>query len=367
MSRSTPWSPSRPGLWLALAMLGSIAAVQLRFLDDPSIVSRYWDGPLYLYVAKTLYQVPLDHPFRAWGHEPSYFAVTFPLYPLLIRACSWVTFGHYPLAMLLATALSSTAAVLLFHELLRRRELVAAPFWTALFFCVLPPRWFVYHSVGASEPLFLCCVFAAFLADREQKPWLVVLCIALASLTRVAGVLLGPVFLLIYAMRREWVAFARVPIAGLGVLLLFGLHQALYGDFFAYFRWQGQHLRALPFELYARIAERPNHYETEFYFWTYCLYGIGTLALWKHRDLFAYSAVYFVFGCFLFINDLARMFVPIAPFALLVGFDDVLRRSAVRWSLPLIACAVLLYAWGIIPHNGVDEASWQKLAAALSP
>ncbi len=360
------WVVRNPSLALALAMLASIAAVYLGFWRDLSVVPRYWDGPLYLYVAKMFYQIPVDHPFTARSLEPSYFALYFPVYPLLIRLLSWLTLGHYPNAMLLATCTSSLAAVVLFHRLLVAKAAVASPLWTALFFCFLPPRWLVYHAVGATEPLFLCFVFAALLADHHRRPWLVVLFITLTSLTRVSGILLAVVFALVYVDRRDWRSLLRLPVAGLGVLALFSFYQLVWGDFFAYFTWQQQHLKSLPFALYRAVAERSNHYETEFYFWTYFVYGVGTLALWRQRELFFCSLVFAGFACFLYINDLARMFVPAAPFALLVGFDSVFRQRLVRLSLPLIVSAVLLYAWGIIPHNIVGSETWAKLLLALS-
>src|SRR5262249_13111471 len=146
---------------------------------------RYWDGPPYLYVAKTLYQVPEDHPFVPYDLPRAYFANHLPLYPLLVRALTPLALGSYPAALLLATLATSVAAAVLFYELLVRWQLVASPLWTAPLFCVLPPRWVIYHAVGATEPLFFCCVFAAFLALRAERPWLVLLASLAASLTRI--------------------------------------------------------------------------------------------------------------------------------------------------------------------------------------
>lgn len=359
------WLERRPALVLSVAMLLATGCVWAAFAGDLTPLYRYWDGPLYVYAAKTLYQIPVDHPFVGYRLEPSYFALYFPPYPLLIRALSLVTGGQYPAAMLLATALCSVAAVLLFYRVLCEYDAVASPAWTALLFCVLPPRWLLYHSVGATEPLFLCFVFATFLAHRRGRAGWVAVFIALASITRIQGVLLGPVFLLVYGQRRDWRSLAWLPLGAVGILALFGFHQIVFGDFFAYFRWQGQHLQALPFGLYRAAAERSNPDVTEFYFWTYFVYAVGTLALWRQRALFFHCLVFSVFTSFLYINDVARMFVPVAPFALLVGFDPVLRLPAVRWLLPLVALGAVVYAVGIVPHNGVADPAWTRLLVEL--
>jgi len=342
-------------------MLAVTVATWLGLDGGLEAAARYWDGPLYLYVAQTFYAVPVDHPFTSYGLQPSYLALYFPLYPALIRAFAPLFGGSLPHAMLFVTAASSCLAAVLFHRLLCVKGVVASPLWTALFFAVLPPRWLVYHAIGATEPLFLCCMFAALLADERGRSGEVALWIALASLSRISGVLLGPVFALLWLERRNWRGLLWLPLAGLGILGLFWVYELRFGDFFAYFRWQGHHLRALPFTLYADSASHPSDWGTEFLYWTYLLHAVGTLALWRHRELFWCAAVYTVFGLFLHIDDVARMFVPAAPFALLVAFDPLLRLRQVRALLPLLALGGMVYAWGFIPHNSVDDETWRKL------
>ena len=146
-----------------LVMLASTVALWVPYLRGDQLF-RYWDGPLYLYVARVLYDVPAAHPFVVYDLPPMYFASHLPLYPMLIRGLSAVTGGHLPAAMMLATLATSVLAAVLFYEVLRQWDLVRSPLWTAVLFSFLPPRWLIYHSVGATEPLFFCCVFGVFLA-----------------------------------------------------------------------------------------------------------------------------------------------------------------------------------------------------------
>jgi len=358
-----------PRAVVAATMLLSTLAVYLPFAGSLEKLLRYWDGPLYVFVAKTLYFVPEAHPFTLVDLPAKYFASHLPLYPLLIRALTPLTLGSYPAAMLLATMLSSVVSAVLFLELLREWKLVSAPLWTGILFCFLPPRWVIYHAVGATEPLFFCFVFAALLAYRRQRHGWVIGFVVLASLTRITGVLLGPAFALIYLWRRDFKHLALLPLAGLGLLALFGFYAVVFGDFFAYSSWNIERLGMLspmPFEGFLRAARSGNYRVTELYVWLYLIYGVGLLALWEHKELFAYSLVFFVFGTFVVAKDLTRYYVALAPFALLVGFDAILSRP---WCRPVLALVVYLdyvYAWRAIPRNMAPRRVWEALQEFLA-
>lgn len=357
-----------PSLWVALAMLASTAVVWLGASGEPDALTRYWDGPNYMYTAKTFYRVPPDHPFAAIGLAPSAFATRLPAYPALIRLCSIFTAGDYPAAMLLATLLSAMAAAVLFHRALLAWGWVASPLWTALLFCVLPPRWVVYHSVGATEPLFMACVCGAFLAlRRERNAWLIA-CVALASLTRITGVFLIPVFCAAWALRGRWREAALVPLAGLGLVALFAFHAVAFGDFFAYFTVNSGErglLRWPPFAMIAFYADHARPHSGEFMIGLYALYAAGTLLLWRQRELFLYCATFFVFHSFVFHDDVSRYLLSLAPFALLVGFDGLLQRPAFRVLALLAGAASHVYAWGVLQRNLASPELYENLLKAL--
>jgi hypothetical protein len=360
---------ARPRLTVALVMVGSTFLTWFPFLAAPDPLYRYWDGPHYAYLAKTLYDVPANHPFTPYDLKPAYYATHLPAYPLLIRLLVPLTLGRYLPAMLLATLLSSVVAAVLFHEVLVRFGWVASPLWTAVLFAFLPPRWVIYHSVGASEPLFLVFVFGAFLAYRAERSGLVVVAIAIASLTRIMGVLLMPAFMLAALLDRRRRQAMLLPLAGLAVLALFGWHYVLYGDFLAYFTRNldaSGHLARTPLAAFHSYAASGNTHDAELQFGLYALYGLGTLALYRHRLAFLCSAAFFTFNVFVFHFDLSRMFLPIAPFALLVGFDGVLRQPACRAVLPLLVWLDCVYAWRLIPTNLVAPPVFEALVRVLT-
>jgi hypothetical protein len=358
-----------PRLTVAATMMGSILLTWAPFLQAPDVLYGYWDGPHYVYLAKTLYDVPASHPFTPYNLTPAYYATHFPAYPLLIRLLSPLTLGHYLPAMLLATVVSSLLAAILFYEVLSRFGLVVSPLWTAVLFAFIPPRWVIYHSVGASEPLFLVFVFAAFLAYRGNRTGLLIASIALASLTRIMGLLLLPAFMAAAWLDRRYRQAALLPLAGLGVAALFAWHRILYGDYLAYFTRnleQSGHLAWVPLLALHSYAGAGNTHDAEFYLGLYALYGVGTLALFRQRAVFLYSLAFFGFNAFVFHFDLSRMFLPLAPFALLVGFDPVLSKPACRAGLPFLICLDCVYAWGLIPQNTVVPFVYEALVRALS-
>jgi hypothetical protein len=365
--RLEAWCAAHPRIVVAGVMLLSSLLVYVPYLSDLDKIARYWDGPPYMYVAKTLYRVPADHPFVPYDLPPWYFANHLPGYPLLIRLFTILTLGAYPAAMILATLATAVGSALLFYELLKSQQLVTSPLWTAVLFSFLPPRWMLYHAVGASEPLFYCLVFAAFLFLAKGRTAAVIACIALAAITRITGVLLVPIFGLIYLLRGEWRRAFAVPLALLGLLAVFGWYYIVYGDFLAYFSWtmdNAQLIAPWPFTAFVRKAAEGMH-SADLYAWLYLLFGIGTLVLWRRRDLFVYCAVFWVFFTFTTYKDLPRYMLAFSPFALLVGFDPVLARREVRWVLPLLVFLDGVYAWRMIPKNMIGRAVWDQLLIVL--
>lgn len=94
-------------------------------LNDLSVIFRYWDGPNYIEVAKTLYDIPVDHPLKPYGTTPAYFACHFH-YPFLLIIFSFMT---YPIAMIFVSLLTSILATIFFYYLLIEYNCVKSPFF----------------------------------------------------------------------------------------------------------------------------------------------------------------------------------------------------------------------------------------------
>jgi hypothetical protein len=113
----------------------------------------------------------------------------FPLYPLLGRGLSAVTFGRVDWALLLlANALALLAGALVHRLVLvegRDPRLARRAAWLV---ALAPPAFVLV--MGYSEPLFLCLTLAAFLWMRAGRWWWVAGAGFLLGLTRPVGLLL---------------------------------------------------------------------------------------------------------------------------------------------------------------------------------
>jgi hypothetical protein len=335
-------------------------AKYLPALSDPTIISRYLDGPLYIYVAKTLYVVPAQTPLDLPGY---YFACHLALFPVLIRLFSSM---GYQQAMLFIVIVSSTLAVLIFYMLVKEFKYSVDPFWLSVVFIFFPSRWLLYHSIGAAEPLFIMLVLASLYCFK--KDWALAACLiaGLATITKIFGLLLfvSYVALFIYKKQYRRLPYALFIPAFLGVNFL--IYQFIYGDFLAYFKWNGSFMSIVPFMDFFSSALKGQTDQAELFMAIYVLYILGALRLRKHPELFAVALPFALFMAFVWHPDISRYLLPIAPLALLIGFDDIICRKEFKWIFPLIVIFGFIYCWGIIPTNLMTPDQYSYIMA-LTP
>jgi hypothetical protein len=350
-------APEQPELWLVLASLLPSLLLFALHAGDASVLVRYWDGPNYIEVAKTLYHVPVDHPMAAWT-TPAYFACHLPLFPLLVRALSFL---GYPMAMLLVTWASAAGATVVFYRLLQAFACVRNPFVSALLMTAVPLRWVLYKTVGATEPLFLLLVFGSLLAyRRERLGWAMALA-ALAGVTRITGVLMAVVYFVEFVRTRRYAAIAWLPVIGLPLLATFVFYHFRFGDFWAYFSWNAKLVSPVPMASIWRFAAGGDAIGAEFYFLLYAVFALGVWRLRRHPLLFAYAAVYFVFNLFIVHEDLSRYFLTVAHLALIVGYDRLWRPAWALAAMPLLLAIGIAVSSRLLPHNAIDAATYRNL------
>jgi len=360
-----PRAGVRPEIWLTLASVAGSFLVYWPFRADMSVVYRFWDGPNYLTVAKTLYAVAPGNPLLAYVYEPTYFLTHLPLYPLAVRALAWL--AGYQAALLLVSVLASVAAVLVFYRLARDVWRLPSPAFLSLVFLFLPPRWLLYRSTGATESLAIALTLAAILFFEKERYGRASLAAGLATLTRISALMLAPAFAVALARERKWRAWPWLALIPAGLFGYFLFCAVRFGNFFAYFAPHGEKVAALrPFGFLPTLFSKGLYHQVEFHILLFLVYAVGASRL---RIRFPVLFWYCVFELGLLVlvstEDWSRYFLAVAPFALIVGFHDLIDTRAFRWMFPVFAALSVYYAWGVIPLNGCRPDIYQGLLMHL--
>ena len=335
----------------------------LPFLREMSAVYRFWDGPNYLTVARTLYDVRPENPLLAYVYRPTYFLTHLPLYPLLVRAFSFL--GYQP-ALLVVSVLATAAAALLFYRLAREVWKLPSPLFLTLLMLFLPPRWLLYRSTGATEALSLALTLASLFFFERERYGRASLAAALAGVTRVSGLMFLPAYAVLLARSRRWRSLAWLLLIPSGLLAYFLFCAARFGDFFAYFAPHGEKLAAFrPFGFLPALFAKGEYHQVEFHILLALVYAVGISRLRPFPPLFWYCVFEYLLLICVSTEDWSRYFLAMAPFALVVGFRDVLDTRAMRWIFPFYVLLAFVYAWGVIPLNGCRPDIYQALLAHL--
>jgi len=213
-----------------LASGGSTAPLQL-------VMNQFskWDSPHYMFIAENGYVNQGD---------PANFIVFFPLYPLLVRLITF-DFATVTLSGLIISNVSSIVAVIYLFKLARLDHNDSVAKKAVLYFSVFPTAYFL--SAVYSEGLFLALVIASLYYARSSNWALAGFLGFLASLTRIAGLLLLPVLALEYFHQKEWkikaanlkVLWASLPAFGFLTYLIINFQ--VTGNFFTFMEIERVH------------------------------------------------------------------------------------------------------------------------------
>lgn len=189
---------------------------------------NHFDGPHYIDIARDGY-VTTDlnsHDQRLW-------IVFFPLYPWLIRALA-VVFRDYLLSAHILSLVGAIATALVFQRLVLLDEDKRIARASVLFMFVFPTAYF-FHSVY-TESLFMPILLGSFLAARKGSWMTAGVLGALASMTRVNGLIIIPALMVEAFMqyrrdggrfRLEWL---WIPFAATGFLVYLAINYDVWGD-----------------------------------------------------------------------------------------------------------------------------------------
>ncbi len=145
-------------------------------------------------------------------------AAFFPLYPLLVRATSWLVGGHLLFAATLVSNVAFFGSLLVLYDLTVREFSRDVARRTIVYISIFPTAFFFFAPY--SESLFLLLSLIAFREARRDRWWGAAGAGALAALTRSLGVVLAPALIVMALERRGdgGIVWARL-LAGATVLL----------------------------------------------------------------------------------------------------------------------------------------------------
>ncbi len=170
-----------------------------------------WDGSYYVGIAEAGYHAQVEG-------FPDY--AFYPGYPIVVRATMLLTGGDAGLAAVVASNLAFFLALLVLYAL-SVRHLEPRRALLSLWFLSLAPGAIAY-VLSYSDSLMLLLAVCAFLAMETRHGWLAGIALALATLTRAPGILLGLPLLLLIVERdgwrptRAWLPLFLAPLVLLG-------------------------------------------------------------------------------------------------------------------------------------------------------
>ncbi|MCX6705771.1 MAG: hypothetical protein NTV24_01545 [Candidatus Woesebacteria bacterium] len=360
-------------IWISFFVrVKNIWGIPLPQAGMATIVSNY-DGPIYLVIAKSLY----NPEFIKWNFQfplpIEYYAAPFPLFPALIRVFS--VFIGFPYAMLFVTVTASVLATYFFYKFIRQYQNEANSLFLTLVFSVFPARWLIVKSVGSAEPLLIAGVIASIYYFQNKKYSLAGLWGALAQLAKPPGILLFVAYLLailvpaikialttnknilkILEVKKYW-PILFIPLSLVLVFSLFGIQLK---DFWAYFHsGDNVHLMFPPFSVFNYSAPWVGTFWLEEIIFIYLLGILGLLKLVKEKDYIAswFTGIFILSILFVAHRDILRYALPAVPF-IIKAYANTLVTKEFKIAFAVIIIPIFLFSLAYISQNTMPVSNW---------
>jgi Gpi18-like mannosyltransferase len=353
---------SGPSLWEVLLMVATVFAVHLltvcRVRTFWDVAASWLDNPDYLDVVTII---------RNWHFSGTEMPRHFWGFPYAIAGISKVFSVPELMALVIVSVLASVATCVLVHRLYGG--------WVAAAFIFINYEWIILSVEGGSEPLFMCLLYASFLAARSSRWNLAALLASLSTTVRPVGVFALLAFAAVLARRRSYRQLAVITLIGLaiGVLYIVPLWIILGSPFANFIGYRGAWgPRGWPLTypfgtLFFSYLAAVHHIR-----WKVLVYSavwpvfalVGTVAMWLPRNSQRFSmdqpeplfaSIYTLFLVSYDYRDIPlhihRLVIPVVPVLLFSLRDWIPRDRRVLWVAAaisaLLSCAPLLYFWNV--------------------
>ena len=350
-------------VWLPFfARLRSFWGIPLPQAGMATIVSNY-DGPIYLVIAKSLY----NPEFIKWNFQfplpLEYYAAHFPLFPFLIRVFS--VFIGFPYAMLFVTIAASILATYFFYKFIRQYQNEANSLFLTLVFSVFPARWLIVKSVGSAEPLLIAGIIASIYYFQNKKYLLAGLWGVVAQLAKPPGILLFVTYILAILVpaiksRVEIKKYWPILFIPLSLVLVFSLFGIQLKDFWAYFHsGDNVHLMFPPFSVFNYSAPWVGTFWLEEVVFIYLLGILGVLKLIKDKDYIVswFAGIFILSILFVAHRDIVRYALPVVPF-IIKAYSNTLITKEFKIAFAVITIPIFLFSLAYISQNTMPISNW---------
>ncbi len=170
-----------------------------------------WDGIWYVLLAT-----------QGYAPQVNILDAFFPAFPGLMHIVGMLFGGNYLLAGVLINRVLLLLTVALFTQLVREESDDNTAEYAPLFFLLVPTA--VFLLAVYTEALFLLACIACFLAMRHQHWWLAGWCCALATATRLPGIVLAGAVLVEGIQQRQFWRGLGAGMLGLAGLAAYALY-----------------------------------------------------------------------------------------------------------------------------------------------
>jgi hypothetical protein len=340
-----------------------------------TIVANY-DGPLYIVVAKTLYNPSLIGGF-SFTLPVIYYAAHFPLFPLIIK--TFAAFFGFPYSMLFVSLFSSILAIYYFHKFILDFVSKKDALWVTLVFAIFPARWLIVRSVGSPEPLFVASIIASVYYFRKEKYLTAGIWGAIAQLTKSPAILLFLAYFLSLLFPKlkkaalttfsRWITsfdlkkYLSISLIPLSLLVVFTVYKIQLNDFLAYFHsGDNIHLFFPPFLIFNSTQPWVGTFwlEEVIFVYLFGLLGLFKLIKIQENELAWFVGIFFTSILFISHRDVIRYALPIIPF-LIAAYSDTIVKREFKLTMVVLAIPIYLFTISYISQNVMPISDWAPL------
>jgi len=358
-----------PILIIYLPFIFKLKRVLFLNIKDTGFVNiiRNWDGPHYIIVAKTFYNLKkITKMLFVSSMDPIYYTSHFPLFPILIRAIKdifgWLYSG------LIINLIFGFLLNIVFYKIAEKHS--KHPLFLTLVFTIFPARFLVTRAIIAPETLLLFLILSSFYFWEKKNYFLSSLLASLSVLTKIQAIFLFPAFwgaIIERYFRRKKpfkIQFLWTLLIPLALLLLFIFYYFKTGDFFVFFRAEkGNNLFIyFPFSQFnfSNTWAGTGWLEDVAFYFVGMFILISSLYKSKNRSWFYFSLFYTLFLIVVPQRDISRFSYPLLPF-FMIEFERFLTSKKFQVAFLLSLPALYFYTLNFILVNQAPIADWTHL------